>query len=134
MLWWIAAATLLSCLVQASCYLGARSHYVGCCLILLFAHPAVWIIFRVECGSSLLQKKNSTRFGQLRKSTGEFSRSAQGTPKLTIKKQLRPARFRSTSRSVLLSDEYVFTHGFINTTLSTATFIFQYKQQGFAIT
>ena len=56
-------------------------------------------------------------------STSEFGRSAQGTPKLTIKK-LRPARYRSTSRSVLLSDESVFTHGFINTTLSTATFIF----------
>jgi len=41
----------------------------------------------------------------------------------TVKK-LRPARFRSTSRSVLLSGESVFTHGFINTTLSTATFIF----------
>jgi len=53
----------------------------------------------------------------------EFGRSAQDTPKLTIKK-LRPARYRSTSCSVLLSDDSVFTHGFINTTLSTATFIF----------
>jgi len=42
------------------------------------------------CGSSLLKKRNSTRLGQLRKSTGEFSRSAQGTPKLTIIKKLRP--------------------------------------------
>ena len=59
--------------------------------------------------------------GQLREITCEFGRSAQGTPKLTTKK-LRPARFCSTSRSVLLSDESVFTHGF--TTLSTATFSF----------
>ena len=72
-------------------------------------------------GSSFLKKKNSTRLEQLRESTGEFGRSAQGTPKLT---KLRLTRFRSTSRSVLLSDESVFTHGFINTTLSTATFIF----------
>ena len=55
-----------------------------------------------------------------------------GVPKLTIKK-LRPARLRSTLHSVLLSDEIVFTHGFINTTLSTAIFIFQYKQQEFTI-
>jgi len=75
------------------------------------------------CGSSLLKKQNSTRLGQLRKSTGEFSRRVQGTPKLTIKK-LKPTRFCSNSRSVLLSDESVFTDGFINTTLSTATFIF----------
>jgi len=47
MLWWIAAATLL-CLVQASCYLGASTHYVGYCLIFLFAHPAFWIICCVE--------------------------------------------------------------------------------------
>jgi len=44
------------------------------------------------CGSSFLKKKNSTCLGRLRKSTGEFGRSAQGTPKLTIKK-LRPAGF-----------------------------------------
>ena len=49
--------------------------------------------------------------------------SVHATPKLTIKK-VGPARFRSTSRSVLLSDKSVFTHGFINTTLSTAIFIF----------
>ena len=55
-----------------------------------------------------------------------------GVLKLTIKK-LRPARYRSTSRSVLSSDESVFTHGFINTPLSTATFIFQYNQQEFTI-
>jgi len=72
------------------------------------------------CCSPLL-KTTTTHLGQLHESTGEFGRSAQGTPKLTIKK-LRPARFRSTSRSVLLSDESVFTHGFINTMLSTATF------------
>ena len=83
--------------------------------------------FTVHCGSSLLKKRNSTRLGQLRKSTGKFGRSVQDTPKLTIKK-LRPARFRSTSRSVLLSDESAFTYGFINTTLSTVTFIFYYKQ------
>jgi len=76
----------------------------------------------ILCGSPLL-KKTTTHLGQLRKSTGEFSRSGQGTPKLTSKK-LRPACFRSTSRSVLLSDENVFSHGFSNTTLSTATFIF----------
>ena len=70
------------------------------------------------CGSSLLKKKNSTRLGQLRESTGEFGRSAQGTPKLTVKK-LRPARFRSTSRSVLLSDENVFTNGFIKWKVSS---------------
>ena len=69
------------------------------------------------------QFANSTRLGQLRKRTGESSRSAQGAPMLKIKK-LRPARFCSTSRSVLLSDESVFTHGFINTMLSTATLIF----------
>jgi len=77
---------------------------------------------RIQCDSSLL-KKNSTLLGQLRENTGGFGRSAQGTRKLTIKK-LRPARFRSSSRSVLLSDVSVFTHGFINTTLSTAIFIF----------
>jgi len=33
----------------------------------------------------------------------------------------------------LLSDESAFTYGFINTTLSTATFIFYYKQQGFTM-
>jgi len=38
-LWWIAAAKLL-CLVQASCYIGARTHYVSYCLIPLFAHAA----------------------------------------------------------------------------------------------
>ena len=43
------------------------------------------------CGSHLL-KKIKTLLGQLRESVGEFGRSAQGTPKLTIKK-LRPARF-----------------------------------------
>jgi len=43
------------------------------------------------CGSPLL-KKTTTHLGQLRKSTGEFDRSAQGTPMLTIKK-LRPACF-----------------------------------------
>ena len=46
----------------------------------------------------------------------------QGTPKLTIEK-LRPAWYRSTSRSVVLSDKFVFTHGFINVTLSTALLI-----------
>ena len=36
--------TMLLChLVQASYYLRARTHYVGYCLILLFAHPAFWI-------------------------------------------------------------------------------------------
>jgi len=39
---------VMSCLVQASCYLGARTHYVDYCLILLFAHPAFWIICHVE--------------------------------------------------------------------------------------
>ena len=39
---------VMSCLAQASCYLGARTHYVGYCLILLSAHPAFWIICRVE--------------------------------------------------------------------------------------
>jgi len=84
-------------------------------------------IFPGQCGSSLL-KKNSTRLGQLRESTGEFGRSAQGMPKkLTIKK-LRPARYRSTSRSVLLSDESVFTHGFINTTLTVTNFMLLFKE------
>ena len=45
--------------------------------------------------------------------------SVQGTPKFTIKK-LRPAWYSSTSRSVSLSDKFVFTHGFINITLSIA--------------
>ena len=80
-----------------------------------------------------LLKKSSTHLGQLRESNGEFGRCAQGTPELRTKK-LKPACYRSTSRSVLLSDESVFTHGFINTTLSTATFMFKYKQQEFAIT
>jgi len=62
----------------------------------------------IWCGSSLLKKRNSTRLEQLRESTGEFGWSVQGTPKLTIKK-LRLAHFRSISRSVLLSDESVFT-------------------------
>ena len=65
-----------------------------------------------ELWQSSSKEDTTTHLGQLRKSTGEFGRSAQGTPMLTIKK-LRPARFRSTSRSVLLSDESVFTHGFI---------------------
>jgi len=86
--------------------------------------------YSLYCGSSLLKKKNSTRLGQLRKSNGEFSRSAQDTPTLTAKK-LRPTRFRATSLSVSLSDKSVFTHGFINSTLSTATFILQYKLEGF---
>jgi len=43
------------------------------------------------CGNPLL-KKTTTHLGQLCESTGEFSRSVQGTPKLTIKK-LRPVRF-----------------------------------------
>jgi len=61
-----------------------------------------WALFRLNflamtcqtvrlCCSPLL-KKTTTHLGQLCKSTGEFSRSAQGTPKLTIKK-LRPADF-----------------------------------------
>jgi len=54
----------------------------------LLCHDANW---REYCGSPLL-KKTTTHLGQLRKSTGEFGRSAQSTPKLTIKK-LRPARF-----------------------------------------
>jgi len=52
------------------------------------------------CDSSLL-KKNSTRLGQLRKSTGEFSRSAQGTPMLTSKK-LRPARFARPAQFITI--------------------------------
>ena len=41
--------TMLLChLVQASYYLRARTHYVGYCLILLFAHPAFWITCCVE--------------------------------------------------------------------------------------
>ena len=47
--------------------------------------------FLALCGSPLL-KKTTTRLGQLRKTTDEFSWSAQGTPKLTIEK-LRPAGF-----------------------------------------
>jgi len=43
-------------------------------------------------------------------------------PKFTIKK-LRPTWYRLTSRSVLLSDKFVFTHGLINITLSTALLI-----------
>ena len=43
------------------------------------------------CGSPLL-KKPTTHSGQPRESTGEFSRSVQGKPKLTIKK-LRPAYY-----------------------------------------
>jgi len=53
------------------------------------------------CDSSLLKKKNSTRLGQLRKSTGEFSRSAQGTPMLTSKK-LRPARFARPAQFITI--------------------------------
>ena len=52
------------------------------------------------CGSFLL-KKNSTRLGQLRKNTGEFGRSVQGTPKLTIKK-LRPAGFARPAQFVTI--------------------------------
>jgi len=69
-----------------------------------------------NCCSPLL-KKTTTHLGQLRKSTGEFSRSAQGTPKLTIKKQTRP--FRSTVHSVY-HNRIVFT---LLITLSTAIFI-----------
>ena len=39
---------VISCLAQDSYYLGARTHYVGYCLILLFAHPAFWIISSME--------------------------------------------------------------------------------------
>jgi len=46
-------------------------------------------------------KKNSTRLGQLRESTGEFGRSAQGTPKSTIKK-LRPARFARPAQFITI--------------------------------
>jgi len=40
-------------------------------------------------------------------------------PKFTIKKP-GPAHYRSTLRSILTQDKLVFTHGFIETTLSTA--------------
>jgi len=53
-----------------------------------------------SCGSPLL-KKNSTRLGQLRKSTGEFGRSAQGTPNLTIKK-LGPTRFARAAQFITI--------------------------------
>ena len=89
----------------------------------LFRQPLPHLSLPLPPCCSPLLKKTTTHLGQLRESTGEFGRSAQGTPKLTITK-LSSARFRSTSRSVLLSDESVFTHSFINTTLSTATFIF----------
>jgi len=59
---------------------------------------------RSLCGSPLL-KKTTTHLGQLRKSTGEFSRSAQGTPKLTIKK-LRLARFARTAQFVTIELYY----------------------------
>jgi len=51
------------------------------------------------CGSTLL-KRTTTHLGQLRESTGEFRRSAQGTPKLTIKK-LRPARFTLLAQFII---------------------------------
>jgi len=57
-------------------------------------HISLW-------GSSLVKKKNSTRLGQHRKSTGEFGRSAQGTPKLTIEK-LRPARFAQPAQFITI--------------------------------
>jgi len=53
-----------------------------------------------HCGSSLL-KKNSTRLGQLRNSTGDFNRSVQGTPKLTIKK-LKPTRFARLAQFITI--------------------------------
>jgi len=46
-------------------------------------------------------KKTTTHLGQLRKSTGEFGRSAQGTPKLTIRK-LRPARFARPTQFITM--------------------------------
>ena len=52
------------------------------------------------CCSPLL-KKTPTHLGQLRKSTGEFGQSAQGTPKLTIKK-LRPARFARPAQFITI--------------------------------
>ena len=54
-----------------------------------------------HCGSSLLKRKNSTRLGQLRESTGDFNRSVQGTPKLTIKK-LRPACFARPAQFITI--------------------------------
>jgi len=35
-------------------------------------------------------------------------------------KKIRPTLYRSTLRSVLTSDQFIFTHGFISITLSTA--------------
>ena len=52
------------------------------------------------CCSPLL-RKTTTHLGQLRKSTGEFGRGAQGTPKSTIKK-LRPARFARPAQFITI--------------------------------
>ena len=55
---------------------------------------------RMVCCSSLLTK-TTTHLGKLRKSAGEFGRSAQGTPKLTITK-LRPARFARPAQFITI--------------------------------
>jgi len=52
------------------------------------------------CCSPLL-KKTTTHLGQLRKSTGEFGRSPQGKPKLTITK-LRPTRFARPAQFITI--------------------------------
>jgi len=60
-----------------------REINLGTFLLLKFlqCQAPVWI-----CCCSPLLKKTTTHLRQLRKSTGEFSRSAQGTPEKTIKK------------------------------------------------
>jgi len=51
-----------------------------------------------------------------------------GAPELTIRK-IRLALYHSTLRSVLTLDKFVFTHGFINITLSTALLIFNTSEK-----
>jgi len=58
---------------------------------------------------------------------------ALGTTRFTIKK-LGPAFCRSTLRSVLTQNDIVFTHGFTETTLSTAHFILTSVRKYFEIT
>ena len=79
-----------NCLIslRSSYTRGGRSHFFK---LQLHSCSKIFESGSGSCCCPLL-KKTATHLGQLRKSTGEFGRSAQGTPKLTITK-LRPARF-----------------------------------------
>jgi len=78
--------------------------YIQCPYVLFrkIWKPFLWKYVKniKNCWSPLL-KKTTTHLGQLRKSTGEFDRSTQGMPKLTIKK-LRPTRFARPAQFITI--------------------------------